>query len=503
MSAPKIQTDPVAAKAIKQAQAQLEKLDAQLAQEKAQLAAEKSKQASTDAKLEAQIKGASGAHKKQLQAQLKKDDASYAKQEKALASKIHEGTGQASALQSKVNGLLKQESAAAARGYHYAPQLVEMASADGKTLAADKQKLADLKKVDAKVTQDLDAKFVAMEKKDPAHKAKYEALRAQLKGQAALHEKPLADKVKADKAAVAELSTELGARGKAVSKAYTKNVADLKKTWAAKLKADAGNAKKVAADKAAEKKALASADLHHKTLLLRGKEAQTAIANAAAGKAVAKWKDVKATPPKPSVPYGEPWSKNNKGQLHGGDTSHYQSKSTFESSIKGSPFAAIKATEGTGYTDPTFKARWNELGDKIKQGKMKLRVAYCFLDKGNGAGQAKHFLDALGIHGKLQPGTRLALDWEASALSSPQTLKDAANYIHKVTGLWPLVYTSASQVSRAKAAVPNAPMWVAQWSGGTSVKNAPFVQYSDGPGYDHDVFNGDLKALERFAGWSK
>lgn len=202
------------------------------------------------------------------------------------------------------------------------------------------------------------------------------------------------------------------------------------------------------------------------------------------------------------VPYGEPWKKGS-GQISGSDTSSWQSKSTFESATQGKEFAAIKATEGTGYTDPTFKARWAELGSKVKSGSMKLRVAYCYLDKGNGAAQAKHFLSALGIKGKLPAGTRLALDWEGSALSSPQTLKDAANQIHKVTGLWPIVYTSASQAGRAKAAVPGAPMWEAQWTGGKSNHSVPFVQYSDGPGYDHDVFNGSLTALERFAGWIK
>lgn len=202
----------------------------------------------------------------------------------------------------------------------------------------------------------------------------------------------------------------------------------------------------------------------------------------------------------PAAPYGEPWKKG-PGQLEGGDTSHYQSAATFEKSIAHSQFAAIKATEGTSYVDPTFKKRWAELGHKIDQGKMSLRMAYLFLDKGNGAGQAKHFLDTLGIKGKLKPGTRLALDWEAGALSSPQTLKDAANYIHKVTGLWPIVYTSASQVGRARAVVPNAPMWEAKWSGGKADHNVPFVQYSDGPGYDHDVFNGGVAALRKFAGF--
>ena len=201
--------------------------------------------------------------------------------------------------------------------------------------------------------------------------------------------------------------------------------------------------------------------------------------------------------------YGEPWKKGTGGQLHGGDTSHYQSKATFEASIKGSQFASIKATEGTSYTDPDFKARWNELGQKVKSGQMKLRMAYCFLDKGNGKAQADHFLKTLGINGKLPAGTRLALDWEASALQSPQTLKDAANEIHKVTGLWPVIYTSKSEQAVAQKTVPGAPMWIAQWSGGTANKSVPFVQYSDGPGYDHDVFNGSQAELDKFAGWSK
>ncbi len=207
----------------------------------------------------------------------------------------------------------------------------------------------------------------------------------------------------------------------------------------------------------------------------------------------------KPPPAKPPAGGGAPW-KPGPGHLAGADTSHYQSDATFEKSIRGAKFTAIKATEGTGYTDPTFRKRWNELGTKIKQGSMKLRIAYHFLTPGNGTAQAKHFLSSLGIKGKLPAGTRLALDWEASALKDPKALKDAANYIHQVTGLWPLVYTSASQVSRAKAAVPNAPLWEAKWSGSVP-SNVPFVQTSDGPGYDHDVFNGSLAALEKFAGF--
>jgi lysozyme len=188
------------------------------------------------------------------------------------------------------------------------------------------------------------------------------------------------------------------------------------------------------------------------------------------------------------------------GQLDGADSSSWQSDATFQQSIQGAQWTAIKATEGTDWTDPTFASRWTELGQKVQSGQMKLRIAYDFLDVGNGATQAQHFLSTLNINGPLQPGTRLALDWEGSALADPQALTDAANTIHSVTGTWPLIYTSESNVPAAQTAVPNAPIWEADWTS-QAPTNEPFVQYSDGPGFDHDVFNGSASELAQFAGW--
>lgn len=186
----------------------------------------------------------------------------------------------------------------------------------------------------------------------------------------------------------------------------------------------------------------------------------------------------------------------------GWDTSHYQSEATFHRLINDprTRFMAIKATEGTGYTDPTFRHRWNELGKKLEPGKFDLRMAYHFLQPGNGRAQADHFLKTLGIKGPLQPGTRLALDWEASALSSPKTLADAARRIHEVTGTWPLIYTSASRVGQAHAAVPQSPIWDAHWSPNRSDYKFPFVQVSGSP-IDKDVFTGSELALRKWAGW--
>jgi hypothetical protein len=54
---------------------------------------------------------------------------------------------------------------------------------------------------------------------------------------------------------------------------------------------------------------------------------------------------------------------------------------------------------------------------------------------------------------------------------------------------------------RAHAAVPQAMFWEAKWTNGSSVHNEPFVQYGVKGHVDRDFFNGNLKALERFAGW--
>ena len=203
------------------------------------------------------------------------------------------------------------------------------------------------------------------------------------------------------------------------------------------------------------------------------------------------------------------------GKLLGADSSHWVSNAQFQRSLRGAKWGAIGATQGTRYVDPTFHARWREMGQKVKSGQMKLRIAYHFMEPGNGVAQAQHFLNTVGVHGKLKAGTRLCLDFEQSALSDPGALRDAANYIHKVTGVWPLVYVQGSALGEARGAVPQAPIWEAAWSApdgqnggaGNDNRNVPFFQYAgdvpvNGDAHDFDVFNGNLASLEKFAGWT-
>jgi len=187
---------------------------------------------------------------------------------------------------------------------------------------------------------------------------------------------------------------------------------------------------------------------------------------------------------------------------HGYDASMWQSQAEFNAALnkRGTRFMGVKATDGSGWVDPTFKARWAEMGRTLRPGKLDLRIAYHFLEPGNGRAQANHFLNTVGVRGKLKPGTRLALDWEGAALGSTRELKDAAKRIHEVTGTWPLVYASASEVGRAKAAVPHAPVWNAHYSPDKSDFKNPFVQ-TGGSGLDTDVFTGTELALQKWAGW--
>ncbi|MBK7863559.1 MAG: peptidoglycan-binding protein [Archangiaceae bacterium] len=187
---------------------------------------------------------------------------------------------------------------------------------------------------------------------------------------------------------------------------------------------------------------------------------------------------------------------------HGYDVSAWQTTAQVRSLLgkKSTKFLGMKATDGTGYTNPNFKKWWSMAGKKLGPGKLDLRIAYHYLQPGNGRAQADRLLKTVGVHGRLKPGTRLALDWEGAALGSTKSLRDAAKRIHQVTGTWPLIYTSASQLGRAKAAVPHAPMWDAHYPPDRSDYQNPFVQTS-GDGVDHDVFTGSELALRKWAGW--
>jgi GH25 family lysozyme M1 (1,4-beta-N-acetylmuramidase) len=89
----------------------------------------------------------------------------------------------------------------------------------------------------------------------------------------------------------------------------------------------------------------------------------------------------------------------------GEDRSSYQPVGAWTAVNK---FGFAKATEGLGWTDPTFEANWKALRDERK-----FRGAYHFFHPNlDPEAQAEYFLEYVNGHGALEPGDMLVIDSE-------------------------------------------------------------------------------------------
>jgi MYXO-CTERM domain-containing protein len=199
--------------------------------------------------------------------------------------------------------------------------------------------------------------------------------------------------------------------------------------------------------------------------------------------------------------------------LQGVDVSHYDGTIDWaKAKASGRVFAVVKATEGTGYTDPMFAGNWAAM----KQNGV-VRSAYHFFHANmDPVAQANHFLSVMG---KLQPGDLPpTLDLEVTDSQSAATITSTATQwldtIAAATGTKPILYTSPSFVSStlgSPAGLQNhAQLWIANWQVTCPDVPAPFTtwpfwQYSStgtvpgipgsSGGTDLDEFNGDMAAL--------
>jgi GH25 family lysozyme M1 (1,4-beta-N-acetylmuramidase) len=207
--------------------------------------------------------------------------------------------------------------------------------------------------------------------------------------------------------------------------------------------------------------------------------------------------------------------------LQGIDVSSYQGNINWgQVAGSGIAWAYAKATEGTGFQDVTFPGNWSGMkAAGVKRG------AYHFFHPGiDGTLQANYFLNYVGPigAGDLPP----MLDWEVSdGVSGATASANARAFINTIiarTGKVTVIYTSPGLWSGFGASgFGGQPLWVANYfncycnSAGVC-PNTPsgwtnwvMWQYSDRapiPGIsgnvDKDEFNGDLAALDAFAGGS-
>lgn len=134
-------------------------------------------------------------------------------------------------------------------------------------------------------------------------------------------------------------------------------------------------------------------------------------------------------------------------------------------------FVIVKATGGTGYTNPYFKSMANAT---IKSGK--LLGLYHFAREatspGTAVAEADHFVNAA----KSYVGRAvLVLDWERDYSLGPTWVKKFCNRVYKKTGVRPLVYMSKSYTRSYDwtSVAKNYQLWVAQYS----------LEYLQGTGY--------------------
>jgi len=208
------------------------------------------------------------------------------------------------------------------------------------------------------------------------------------------------------------------------------------------------------------------------------------------------------------------------GYVPGVDTSHYQHSPSLDwQKVAGSgvEFAFLKATEGTTYRDPYFKADWSATSQAgIYRG------AYHFArpstSSGSAVKQADFFAATIGpqnSHGTLPPVLDLEVTGGLSSKALVNWTRDFLVEVQKKTGRTPIIYCSPyfwiDNLGNSTA-FHDYPLWVAHYTS----KSQPMVPggwptwsfwqtTSSGRisgisgNVDKDVFNGSMTQLQKFA----
>ena len=206
------------------------------------------------------------------------------------------------------------------------------------------------------------------------------------------------------------------------------------------------------------------------------------------------------------------------GSVYGVDVSGHQGNVDWQTAWNnGARFAYVKATEGTGYTNPYFAQQYN---GSYNVGMIRGSYHFALPNESSGATQADYFVAHGGGwsgDGKTLPGA-LDIEWNpygATCYGLSQSgmvgwIKSFSDEYHARTSRWPVIYTATSWWSQCTGNLGDFtstnPLWVARYN--TSAGTLPFAwgvytiwQYADSgtfPG-DQDVFNGAYDRLQALA----
>ncbi len=195
--------------------------------------------------------------------------------------------------------------------------------------------------------------------------------------------------------------------------------------------------------------------------------------------------------------------------IHGIDVSRYQERIAWDlvqkmevESIK-LGFAFIKATEGTGRTDPFFQRNWK----RSREAGMVRGAYHFFIASRDGTEQAKNFIKAVKLQsGDLPP----VLDVEKTFGLPPALIRrevlEWCTYIEGYYGVKPIVYTNADFYKNyLQGYLDDYPLWVAHYLQPHQpriTRDWAFWQHSESGTVagiygkvDFNVFNGDSVAF--------
>jgi GH25 family lysozyme M1 (1,4-beta-N-acetylmuramidase) len=203
----------------------------------------------------------------------------------------------------------------------------------------------------------------------------------------------------------------------------------------------------------------------------------------------------------------------------GMDVSSYQGNVAWSTAYaNGARFAYVKATEGTGYTNPYFTQQYN---GSYNAGMIRGAYHFALPNSSGGATQADYFVAHGGgwsADGKTLPG---ALDIEynpysggtcygLSQSSMVSWIRAFSNEYHAKTGRYPVIYSTTdwwtSCTGNNSGFASTSPLWIARYASSAGTLPAgwgyyTFWQNADSgtfPG-DQDRFNGAYSQLQAIA----
>ena len=167
----------------------------------------------------------------------------------------------------------------------------------------------------------------------------------------------------------------------------------------------------------------------------------------------------------------------------------------------------VKATQGTGYVNPKCNHQWDLTGQLGKK-----RGLYHYAGGGNPVAEAQYFIN--NIKNYVGQGM-LVIDWEKyqnSAFGNTNWVRQFVDEVHRLTGVWCVIYVSESALNQVANCAKDCAVWVAKyasmnWNSWTvpdmNVSSGAFGsiagwQYTGGD-MDRSIWYLDANAWDKFA----